>query len=145
MASTTLHSTPGKRTSKTTAGKVAEARKQLSLEQLEKIKPTGVGKDGKSKPHSAARKKTRAVADKIASSNDLTPLEIIVEAMLKYRQRGLTDKSVECAVKAAPYIHPRLNAVEWKGGGKDGALQIEVIQRTIVDPSQPGSNGADEA
>lgn len=94
---------------------------------------TGNGHGGKRK--GAGRKpgvattKTRAIADAAAASG-ITPLEVMLQAMkgcLNAAKRARGDKRRELmaaaadhAKDAAPYMHPRLTAVDHtQGGGKD--------------------------
>lgn len=58
--------------------------------------------------------KTREIADKAAASG-ITPLEVMLEAMNTFRNRGDLEKAAGFAKDAAPYIHARLAAVEHSG------------------------------
>lgn len=60
----------------------------------------------------AASLKTRQIADK-ASSEGITPLEFMLEVM----RDAKADRAerLDMAKAAAPYIHPRLAAVEHSG------------------------------
>lgn len=86
--------------------------------------------------------KSREIADR-AASEGITPLEVMLGAMreswaladeLKGNKERLTERlgyvaaAVEYANKAAPYIHPRLAAIEHSG--KDGgAIKVENVTR----------------
>jgi hypothetical protein len=65
----------------------------------------------------AATRKTREIADR-AALQGITPLEVMLEAMNSFRDKGDIEKAAGFAKDAAPYIHPRLAAVELTG--KDG-------------------------
>lgn len=84
----------------------------------------------------AATKRTREIADR-AMAEGITPLEFMLKIMrqepaetddlkLKFAQR---DLQFEAAKAAAPYIHPRLAAVEVSGA--DGAPLIPPIINLI--------------
>jgi hypothetical protein len=55
--------------------------------------------------------KTREIAEKCAEMG-LTPLEVMIESMIDFYQNGDKEAAVRVAKDAAPYIHPRLSAVE---------------------------------
>jgi hypothetical protein len=84
-------------------------------------KRTGAGR----KPGSATSK-TRAIADK-AAAEGITPLEVMLHAMREHYGSGKFDEAAAIAKDAAPYMHPRLAAIEH--GGKDGGpLVVEVMK-----------------
>jgi hypothetical protein len=62
-------------------------------------------------------RKTRAIADK-AATEGITPLEVMLEAMRAHHAANRLDEAAAIAKDAAPYMHPRLAAIEH--GGKDG-------------------------
>jgi hypothetical protein len=76
------------------------------------------------KPGSAT-KKTREIADK-AVAQGITPLEVMLEAMNFFRELGDMAQAAGFAKDAAPYIHPKLAAIEHSG--KDGGA-IETVSR----------------
>jgi hypothetical protein len=51
----------------------------------------------------------------MAAVAGITPLEVMLEAMNAFRQAGDMEKAAGFAKDAAPYIHPRLAAVDHKG------------------------------
>lgn len=59
--------------------------------------------------------KSRAVAEAISLTGE-TPLEVMLQAMRHYQAAGEIDKASNIAKDAAPYIHPRLAAIEHSGG-----------------------------
>lgn len=89
-------------------------------------KRTGAGR----KPGSSTQK-TRQIADAVAATG-LTPLEVMVEAMLSYRDAGELDKAASIAKDAAPYIHPRLASIEHGGKGRNGEI-LHQVEFVIVD------------
>ena len=93
----------------------------------------GARKGAGRKPGSATQK-TRVIADR-AMAEGITPLEYMLQVMRTEPKEGLDDREAmaavamrfEAAKAAAPYIHPRLAAVEHSG--PDGqALQPPIIQ-----------------
>jgi hypothetical protein len=89
----------------------------------------GGARKGAGRKVGSATAKTRAIADKAAASG-ITPLEVILEAMNSFREGGDLEKAAGFAKDAAPYMHPRLAAIEHtgEGGGPiDHSLRVEFI------------------
>lgn len=83
------------------------------MSEIIQLKPKGRGgarKGAGRKPGSATRK-TREIADKAAAAG-ITPLEVMLEAMTTLRAAGEYEKAAAVAKDAAPYVHPRLSAIE---------------------------------
>jgi hypothetical protein len=99
----------------------------------------------------SATKKTREIADK-AMEEGISPLEVmlfamralmteaeqVVEAQRKAGEpivwpHGLLQDAADVAKDAAPYIHPRLAAIEHTGA-EGGPVQFTKVERVIVDP-----------
>ncbi len=89
----------------------------------------------------SGNKKTREIAEKAAESG-ITPLEVMIEAMRFHHRRAQKandekkgehlKEAATMAEKAAPYMHPRLAAVEHTGkGGKDLIPQYTDEERAI--------------
>lgn len=76
----------------------------------------GGARKGAGRKAGSATQKTRAIADK-AAAEGITPLEVILEAMNAFRGAGDLEKAAIFAKDAAPYMHPRLAAVEHTGDG----------------------------
>lgn len=72
---------------------------------------------GSGRKAGSTTKKTREIADK-AIQDGISPLEVMLEAMREFRSAGDLEKAAGFAKDAAPYIHPRLAAIEHSG--KDG-------------------------
>ncbi len=71
---------------------------------------------------SEARKAQIAAAEAAAADGRETPLEYMLRVM---RDEGTDEKRRDAmAMGAAPYIHPRLAAVEL-GGDKDNPIRVE--------------------
>lgn len=112
----------------------------MSENNQKKSKPTARGgkRAGAGRKAGAASKKTREIADKAAVAG-ITPLEVMMDTMREYHAKamaiapgaaievneeaitrlGLLTEASKIARDAAPYMHPRLQAMELSG--KDGA------------------------
>ena len=79
-----------------------------------------------------SKNKASAAREKAIRKSGLTPLDY----MLKLLRNGKLDQDtrLEAAKAAAPYVHPKLNSVEFTGPN-GGPVQVEEVRRTIVDPS----------
>jgi hypothetical protein len=101
---------------------------RLEKNQDSSRKHGGARKGAGRKPGSATRK-TREIADKAAQSG-ITPLEVMLEAMMSLRSSGELEKAAGVAKDAAPYVHPRLAAIEHTGadgGAIDHSLTVEFV------------------
>lgn len=98
----------------------------------------GGARKGAGRKPGAATKRTREVADK-AASEGITPLEYMLQVMRTEPSAELDERDMlsaitlrfEAAKAAAPYIHPKLSAVEVTGEGGGPVLQEIVIK--VVD------------
>lgn len=83
---------------------------------------SGGARPGAGRKPGTANKRTREIADAAAASG-ITPLEVMVETMRELWKQAeeqedpgarmaLKQQAAEAAVKAAPYMHPRLANVE---------------------------------
>lgn len=91
----------------------------------------GGARPGAGRPKGSANKKTQEIVAK-ALQDGVTPLEYMLGIM-----RDVTadfERRDEMARAAAPYIHPRLQAVEHSGkdGGDIGI--VAKIERVVVRP-----------
>ncbi len=100
----------------------------------------GGKREGAGRKAGSATKRTREIADK-AMGEGITPLEFMLQIMRTEPgdiedARLLADHQAmrfEAAKAAAPYIHPRLAAVEHTAPeGID--LRVTKVERVIVDP-----------
>jgi hypothetical protein len=89
------------------------------------VKPPGSGR----KPGS--RNKRNLEIERAVAATGKTPLEVMLEAMRSYYEAGDFDKAVAFAKDAAPYVHPRMAAIEV--GGKPGAPPIETREVSHVE------------
>jgi hypothetical protein len=63
------------------------------------------------------RKAAAERAVEAALAEGITPLEVMLEAMRYHYAAGELDAAAEIARHAAPYVHPRLQAIEQTGKG----------------------------
>lgn len=85
----------------------------------------GKRQDAGRKPGSATRR-TRAIAD-LAAEEGVLPLDVMLDAMRTHHAAGDLDRAAAVAKDAAPYLHPRLSAVDL--GNKDGKpLVVEIVR-----------------
>lgn len=89
----------------------------------------GGNRPGAGRKKGAASAKTREIADAAAEAG-ITPLEVILEIMSKAHERGDEEVALDAATRAAPYVHPRLAAVEVSG--KDGGpIEHHVVKADL--------------
>jgi hypothetical protein len=97
--------------------------------------PHGGKRSGAGRKKGAVAKKTQEVAAK-ASAEGITPLEVMVGAMREAWERNDKDGAARYAKDAAPYMHPRLAAIEHTGkDGKDlvPSVPAKDVARAIFD------------
>lgn len=83
-------------------------------------KPGTPGKTGP-KPITQARK---AIAEQIIGG-DITPLEVMIDAMRSAHAAGEMGEAAKYANMAAPYVHPRLSTINANLSGEvKAAVQI---------------------
>ncbi len=109
----------------------------MSANNQTKSNGRGGARPGSGRKKGSATVKTREIADK-AAEQGITPLEFMLQVM---RQEPLADLDPSDALKttvmrfeaakaAAPYIHPRLAAVEHtgaNGGPIDHSLEVAFV------------------
>jgi hypothetical protein len=88
----------------------------------------GGSRPGAGRPKGAATVKTREIADAAAASGE-SPLDFLLRIMRTSEDEA---KQLDAAKAAAPYVHPRLAAVDL--GNKDDKPFVTEVRRTIVDP-----------
>jgi len=66
--------------------------------------------------------KVNEVMDAIGSGPEATPLAFLMTIM-HLKEAKMSDR-IQCAIAAAPYVHPRLSSIEMKGD-KENPLQIQ--------------------
>lgn len=105
----------------------------------------GGSRKGAGRKPGAATKRTREVADK-AASEGITPLEYMLQVMRTEPSAELEARDMlsaivlrfEAAKAAAPYIHPKLSAVEHTG--KDGGPMESITRIELVDMDDDGED-----
>jgi hypothetical protein len=104
----------------------------MSEKNQTKSNGRGGPRKGAGRPAGSATTKTREIANKAAEAG-ITPLEVMLEAMNSFRFAGDLEKAAGFAKDAAPYIHPKLAAIEHTA--PDGIdLRVTKVERVIVDP-----------
>lgn len=86
----------------------------------------GARKGAGRKPGSLTTR-TRAIAEQ-AIAEGITPLEVMLGAMRARYEAGDLLAAASLAKDAAPYVHPRLAAIE-QSGPDGGAIATEVVYR----------------
>jgi hypothetical protein len=75
--------------------------------------PRGGPRPGAGRKRGSPNKATQATQAAVAASG-ITPLDYLLEVM-RDKKRSVPER-VDAAHKAAPYVHPRLAAIEHSGG-----------------------------
>lgn len=95
----------------------------------------GGARKGAGRKAGSATTRTREIADK-AAAQGLTPLEVMLKAMRHFADLFESSENTDhlgaaatFAKDAAPYIHPRLQAIEHAGEG-GGPLTVVVRRLT---------------
>lgn len=109
----------------------------------------GGKREGAGRPAGAANKKTREIADK-AALDGITPLEVMLQTMRDAWDGGSKGLACQIAKDAAPYMHPRLTAVDAEvNANVNGNYQpIPVAERDPIPvdaPAGAASGGDPEA
>jgi hypothetical protein len=73
----------------------------------------GGRREGAGRKPGTANVLSRAVANGYAADGGLTPLDYMMEVLRDKQLPG--DVRLDAAKAAAPYVHPRLNAIEHSG------------------------------
>jgi len=88
----------------------------------------GGARKGAGRPKGAASKKSQAIAA-AALDEGISPLEVMLNAMRSYASQKDWEKAAFFAKDAAPYVHPRLAAIEHTG--KDGKpIEVTDVSET---------------
>ncbi|MGV2071659.1 hypothetical protein ACQZ4Z_12975 [Agrobacterium vitis] len=91
----------------------------------------GGKRNGAGRPKGAAALKTKEIADR-ASAEGVTPLEVMLMAMRVHYDKGELAVAAAFAKDAAPYMHPKLQAVEFSGNQEKPLTVVSRIERQIV-------------
>lgn len=117
------------------------------MSENNQTKPNGRGgkRQGSGRKKGAATQRTREIADQ-AAQDGITPLEFMLKVMRTEPDETVKDQRLlqsilemrfEAAKAAAPYMHPRLAAVE-HSGPNGGAIQTDNVWR--VELVRPNAN-----
>jgi uncharacterized protein YehS (DUF1456 family) len=92
----------------------------------------GGARAGAGRKKGAIQKRSRAIAEKEISSGRVTPLEVILKAMHTHYDAKEFDAAAVFAKDAAPYMHPKLQAVMHSGDKEnpvvtDNTIRIEFV------------------
>ena len=85
----------------------------------------GGKRPGAGRKRGSLSKKTTEIAQRVIAEG-ITPLEVLISSMRAALIEGDRDKACQWADRAAPYVHPRLAAVEHSGNA-DNPLAFEVV------------------
>lgn len=99
--------------------------------------PKGGKRPGAGRPPGSVTKRSRRIADMAARGKGELPLQYFLRIMRDPRQPK--DRRDRLAIAAAPFIHPRLNAVEHSGG-----LTLKTHEQAL-DELDDGEGTADPA
>lgn len=115
------------------------ASKKPGIETIQrKSNGRGGARPGAGRKAGSATKKTREIADR-AAAEGITPLEFMLQIMRTEPPTDIEDMRVltdlqqmrfEAAKAAAPYVHPRLAAIEHTGadgGAIEQSLSVEFV------------------
>lgn len=98
----------------------------------------GGARQGAGRKRGSVTTKTREIAEK-AMAEGMTPLEVMLKAMRQHADAERWDQAAVVAKDAAPYIHPKLAAVEHTGRD-GGAIEADLTTRIVfVDAGPSGS------
>jgi len=82
----------------------------------------GAGRKAGTSDRNMRKFKVNEVMDAIGSGPEATPLAFLMTIM-HLKEAKMSDR-IQCAIAAAPYVHPRLSSIEMKGD-KENPLQIQ--------------------
>lgn len=88
--------------------------------------PRGGKREGAGRKPGSANNRSREIADK-AMAEGITPLEFMLAVMRD--ETAEQAARMDAAKSAAPYVHPRLAAVE-HSGDKDAPVALEIVWAT---------------
>jgi hypothetical protein len=98
----------------------------------------GGARKGAGRKPSTLTIRTREIAEKAIKGGETTPLEYMLQVMRDDGESGLMR--FEAAKAAAPYIHPRLNAIEHTGTMH--MTHEQMLAMLAADPEDPDADDA---
>lgn len=110
-----------------------------------RVTKRGGARPGAGRPKGAKSRKRKKILE-IVSASGKTPLDVMLDVMRGAFERHDQETALEAARSAAPYVHPKLSAIEHSG--TDGSQLIpKEFRITIIDGVAPGLNpdGSDPA
>ena len=90
----------------------------------------GGKRKGAGRKHGTLNRKTTEVARR-AAEEGITPLEVMLKAMMVHYKARRYDKAAAVAKDAAPYMHPRLSAMQVTGQN-GGPIQTQELSNDKV-------------
>ena len=99
-------------------------------------KRPGAGRKPGGQSAKTRAKRARAAVAEVAG---ITPLEVMLDVMRRHHKGKKYDKAAAIARDAAPYVHPRLSAVQHGGSGGPAAI-VQVIVG-VSEADLLGTNG----
>lgn len=104
----------------------------------------GGRRPGAGRPKGALNKRTKARLDVAAQAlaAGKTPLEVMLEAMREAYETSGAIAAVPFAKEAAPYVHPRLSAVD---ANAQGDLIVELVTFDSAPDKQAAAADSDAA
>jgi hypothetical protein len=85
-------------------------------------------KPGSGKGEKTITKVRKALAERIVTDGDLTPLQVMIDAMREAHGEGRAKDAAYYANMAAPYVHPRLSNVNANHSGEVKATVMVVSE-----------------
>lgn len=95
----------------------------------------GGARPGAGRKKSSLTKRTREIAEAEIDSGKATPLEVMLRAMREHFSACRFDQAAAIAKDAAPYMHPKLAAIEHTG--RDGAPVALTLEQMITQSMEP--------
>jgi hypothetical protein len=92
--------------------------------------PRGGHRAGAGRKKGSRTIRTARIAEQ-AAAEGITPLEVMLTAMRRHAQAGQWDQAAVFAKDAAPYMHPRLQAIQHTGAN-GGPIQTEDVSARDV-------------
>lgn len=102
--------------------------------------PRGGKRNGAGRKKGSLTSRSREIIERVAETG-LTPLQVMLEAMMHYHEAGDRAKASQIARDAAPYCHPRLSAMQISGGETPVLLEYVVQIVDVTPAAEVGGNG----
>lgn len=99
----------------------------------------GGARPGAGRKPGSLTKRTQEIAAQ-ASAEGITPLEVMLGAMREAWDKGDKKEAATIAKDAAPFVHPKLAAVE-HSGNQDQPVTFEIVTGVPQPKDEPKPNG----